>query len=46
MVAIIEAPDDATYARIMLSMGSKGGVRTDSLSAFSENEYRNIISEI
>ena len=46
MVAIIEAPDDATYARIMLSMGSKGGVRTDSLSAFPEDEYRKIIAEI
>ncbi len=46
MVAIIEAPDDATYARIMLSMGSKGGVRTDSLSAFLEDEYRKIIAEI
>jgi len=46
MVAIIEAPDDVTYARIMLSMGSKGGVRTDSLSAFPEDEYRKIIAEI
>ncbi len=46
MVAIIEAPDDATYARVMLSMGSKGGVRTDSLSAFPEDEYRKIITEI
>ena len=46
MIAIIEAPDDETYAKVMLSLGSKGGVRTDSLRAFPENEYRKIISEI
>ena len=46
MIAIIEAPDDATYAGVMLSLGSKGGVRTDSLSAFTEDEYRKIIARI
>ena len=46
MISIIEAPDDATYARVMLSLGSKGGVRTDSLSAFPEDEYRKIIAAI
>ena len=46
MIAIIEAPDDATYARVMLALGSRGGVRTDSLSAFPEDEYRKIISQI
>jgi uncharacterized protein with GYD domain len=43
MVAVIEAPDDAIYARVMLALAQKGGVRTESLTAFTEEEYSNII---
>ena len=46
MIAIIEAPDDAAYAKVMLTLGSKGGVRSETLRAFPEDEYRNIIEEI
>lgn len=46
MAIIIEAPDDAAVARINLSLGSKGSVRTETSRAFSEDEYRKIISEI
>ena len=46
MIAIIEAPDDATYARVMLALGSKGGVRTETLRAFPEDDYRKIIAEV
>jgi len=31
MIAVIEAPDDAAYTRVMLNLASKGGVRTESL---------------
>lgn len=44
--AIIEAPDDATYARVSLSLASKGSLRTESLRAFTEDEYRKIIPGI
>jgi uncharacterized protein with GYD domain len=44
MMAVIEAPDDATYAKVMLVLGSKGGVRTETLRAFPEDEFRNIIA--
>ena len=44
MVAVIEAPDDEAYARVMLVLGSKGGVRTETLRAFPEDEYRNIVA--
>ncbi len=44
MVAVIEAPDDEAYARVMLVLGSKGGVRTESLRAFPEDEYRKIVA--
>lgn len=44
MAIIIEAPDDAAVARINLALGSKGSVRTETSRAFSEDEYRKIIS--
>ncbi len=46
MVAVIEAPDDAAYAKVMLVLGSRGGVRTETLSAFTEDEFRNIVAEV
>ena len=44
MIAVFEAPDDAAYAKVMLVLGSKGGVRTETLSAFTEDEYREIVA--
>ncbi len=46
MVAVIEMPDDAAYAKVMLALGSKGGVRTESLSAFTEDEHRKIVEAL
>ena len=46
MVAVIEAPDDEAYAKVMLVLGSKGGVRTETLRAFTEAEFRNIVAAI
>ncbi|MFO7707093.1 MAG: GYD domain-containing protein [Desulfobacterales bacterium] len=46
VVFIGEAPDDKTAAKIALTIGSKGAVRTETLKAFSEDEYRNIIAEL
>lgn len=42
-VAVFDVPDDQTMARIALMIGSQGNVRTESLRAFSEDEYRKII---
>jgi uncharacterized protein with GYD domain len=46
MALVVEAPDDATLARISLSLAAKGAVRTETLRAFTEDEYRKIISGI
>jgi uncharacterized protein with GYD domain len=46
MAIIVEAPDDATLARISLSLAAQGGVRTETLRAFTEDEYRKIISNL
>ena len=43
MVLILEAPDDAAMAKIALATSSKGSVSTETLLAFTEEEYRKII---
>ena len=43
---LIEAPDDETYAKAMLGLGSQGNVSTETLKAFSEDQYRKIIGSL
>lgn len=46
LVCIMEAPDDDTYARAMLKLGSLGNLQTETLKAFSEADYRKIVGSI
>jgi uncharacterized protein with GYD domain len=46
MVVVIDAPNDDTFARIALSLGKGGNIRTTSLKAFDEAQYREIIGTI
>jgi uncharacterized protein with GYD domain len=46
LVCVIDAPDDETYARAMLQLGSAGNVQTETLKAFSEDQYRKIIGSL
>lgn len=46
LVATIEGPDDETVARLLLSVGSAGNVRTTTLKAFPEESYREILASI
>ena len=46
MVAIWEAPDEQTAARAALALGSRGAVRSETLRAFTEDEYRQIITTL
>lgn len=46
MVAHVEAPDDATLAKFVLHLAGAGNVRTQTLKAFSEDEYRKILSAL
>jgi uncharacterized protein with GYD domain len=41
---IVEAKDDAALARAFLTVAAQGSVRTETLRAFTEDEYRKIIS--
>jgi len=45
-VAISELPNDEAVARVALGNGSMGNVRTETLRAFSEDEYRKIIAAL
>lgn len=46
MVVISEAPDDQTMAKLLLSIGSQGSSRGETLRAFTEDEYRKIIAAL
>lgn len=43
---ILEAPDDETAARISATIGKQGNVRSETLRAFSETEFRKIVGSI
>jgi uncharacterized protein with GYD domain len=45
-VAIVEVPDDAIAAAILLSTGKGGNIRTITLKAFSEAEAAKIIAKL
>ena len=44
IVTIVDAPDDATIAKIVLAVSSLGNVSVETLRAFNETEYRDIIA--
>ena len=46
VVTISEAPNDIAYSTTMLAIASAGAVRTQTLKAFTEEEYKQIISSL
>ena len=46
LVCLIEAPDDETYASAMLSLGAQGNLQTETLKAFTEDQYRKICASV
>jgi len=46
MVATFEAPDNATMARFVLTLGSQGNVRTTTLSALSLEEFEKLTQSL
>ncbi len=46
LVAVVEAPSDEVLAKFALTVGSQGNVRTTTLRAFTEAEYRGIIQSL
>ncbi len=46
MVSHLDAPNDESVAKFVLGLGTLGNVRTKTLKAFSEDEYRKIIGSL
>jgi uncharacterized protein with GYD domain len=46
LVAVVDAPDDTAAAKAMLSIASGGNVTSETLRAFREDEYRDIVGSI
>ena len=46
IVLTVDSPNDETVARLALSLGSLGNVRTDTLRVFNESEFRKLISSL
>jgi uncharacterized protein with GYD domain len=45
-VTIFEAPNDEVVAKLALTTGMMGSVRTQTLRAFGETEYRKIVASL
>lgn len=45
-VAIAELPNDEAVAKLNLTTASQGNVRTETLRAFTEEEYRKLIASL
>lgn len=46
IVAVCEAPDDAVFARFVMTLAGTGSVRTRTLKAFPESAYRELIATL
>jgi uncharacterized protein with GYD domain len=46
MLAVVDVPDDATLAAHLLWLGSQGNLRTQTVRAFTEDEFRNIVGTL
>ena len=45
-VVVSEAPNDETVAKLALALGARGNVRSETLRAFTEVEYRSILAAL
>jgi uncharacterized protein with GYD domain len=46
IIAVLEAPDDATVAKFIPQTGMLGNIRTRTLKAFPEDAYRQLLSSM
>jgi uncharacterized protein with GYD domain len=46
IVTIIDIPNDEAYANVTLSTGSKGSIRTETMKAFTEDQFRSILTKL
>ena len=46
MVIIVDAPNDDVFARLAISIAKGGNIRTTTLKAFDEDQYRKVIESV
>jgi uncharacterized protein with GYD domain len=46
MLAVVTMPDDAAMAKFALKLAAGGNVRTTTMKAFTEKEYRGIVGSL
>ncbi|MGH7276085.1 MAG: GYD domain-containing protein [Candidatus Rokuibacteriota bacterium] len=46
LVSVAEAPNDETVAKFVLTLASAGNVRTVTMKAFPEAEYRKLVATL
>ncbi len=46
VVFVSEMPNDEAMAKLALKLGALGNIRTTTLKAFSESEYRRLVAEL
>jgi len=46
MLAIVDVPNDATLAKHLLWLGAQGNLRTQTVKAFTEDEFRGIVGDL
>jgi len=46
LVVIAEMPNDETVARMALSLGAQGNIRSETMRAFTETEFRKIAGSL
>ena len=46
MLAVVDVPNDAILATHLLWLGSQGNLRTQTVKAFTEDEFRTIVAEL
>jgi uncharacterized protein with GYD domain len=45
LVGVFEMPDDASFTALALEISALGGVRTSTLRAFTEEEFKQILAQ-
>jgi uncharacterized protein with GYD domain len=46
MLAVVDVPNEAILAAHLLWLGSQGNLRTQTVKAFTEDEFRKIVGEL
>jgi len=46
LVAIVEMPNDEAVARMALALGAQGNIRSETMRAFTETEFKKVVGTL